>query len=344
MMFFRPISYACLLAVSLAFLIGCSEITEQEMAYESGLHMISADLEVIHSIPEIPGAASLLVYPGRLFVACTDGYVRVYDPADLELLYESQVGLASPAGYTSFIFSPSENTAYLTGDQGRILELEMPSCEVISEFSVCTAPTVIEITSGNPGHLWVLDGIENTVYSVELDDHTETASTRFLQLDQINSLEASGYEDSLMCTTCNGAFRLEMFGNTIRRTCVDARSPSNWGAISRIPNDSNFVALKSYGSSWQIGILSPYIELASIPPVPYFHGAYSVSGLLWLSVPGNDNHNVFAAGYQGDGISTLYRYSYIEPVGVKASADFQGYPLDMGSSGAGNLYLLTVSE
>ncbi|MCK5842448.1 MAG: hypothetical protein KAH31_09790, partial [Candidatus Sabulitectum sp.] len=62
------------------------------MAFKAGLHVIAPeDFTVISTISDMPGARSLMIYPGNIFVASTEGLIYRYDSETLELVEAYQV-------------------------------------------------------------------------------------------------------------------------------------------------------------------------------------------------------------------------------------------------------------
>ncbi len=328
------------------FFLACSNITEQDMIYDAGLHLVSADnLQIVNTIPGIKNASSLMLYPGKLFVASSGGIVRSYDSNDLSLLGEHIVGVASPAGYFDLTFSPTENTAYLIGAMGKILELSLPDCEVIDEFSVCLSPIDMTITSGSPGDLWVADGPSNSVVRVDIETNESLRVIQIVANSVINELVASNcYHDSLLIATTNLIGRLEATDEVgTRLTFVQNSIGASWSGLCPIPHDSNFVAVSN---GTKIGECCVYDKNAypGYPP-PSFYNTDTIENSNWITAAGNDYINVYALGSLGDGTSRLYRYTYIGPsYGINGFADFAGYPIDLKISDSGQIYVLTVEQ
>ncbi len=325
------------------FFLSCSDITEQEMVYQAGFYQIApGDLSVTASVTDVSGARCLMIYPARVFVSSSNGIVSCFDAEDLSLIDEYTVGAASPAGYSSMVYSPGENSAYLIGAQGKILELSMPYCEVLHEFSVSMSAVELALTDGIPGNLWVVDGPENSIHQIDLSTNQSTNTLNFTSVQMIQCLEPCRYyPDSLLVGTSKGVYKLQLLpSGSIRKTFLLPTLPYSWIDLCSIPNDSNFIAIRTSNT---FGELCPYDTTTSLEPLDAFYNKTYVEGDLWITAPGNDNINIYALGYLGQGVSRLYRYSYIGPsFGVNGYADFQGYPLDLKVSDSGNIYLLTM--
>lgn len=331
-------------------LLSCSDITEQDMAFSAGLHVVSpGDLTVSEVIRDVDGARSLMVYPGKLYVASTSGVVYCYDSETLSLTDEFIVGTPSPAGYSSFLHSPTENTAYLTGAQGKILELSIPDFSVVDEFSVCEVPSELEITTGNPGYLWVVDGMHNTIDQVDLNVHESYYTMHVIESSPIKAIEASSYyDDTYIFGTPNSIHAVQVLGpGSIRRRIEKDLYGRPWLSFCSIPNDSNYIGITGTSSQCQLGEVcmhdSTMYWFVDEPPRFYYNS--SVTGSDWITAPGNDNYHMYALGYYGEGFSRLYRYTYIGPsYGINGTIDIPGYPLDLKVSDTGVIYILTVGE
>ncbi|MEA3266163.1 MAG: hypothetical protein U9P42_04395, partial [Candidatus Fermentibacteria bacterium] len=139
------------------FFINCTDLTEYELAFKAGLHVIAPeDFTVISTISDMPGARSLMIYPGNIFIASTEGFIYRYDSETLELVEAYQVATPSPAGFSQMVYCSLKNTAYLISSLGKILEVSLPECTVIDEFSVCESPTKLALGPGSE-YLFVAD-------------------------------------------------------------------------------------------------------------------------------------------------------------------------------------------
>lgn len=328
-----------------ACLLSCSNITELEMIYDAGLHIISAeDMQIVNTIPGIRNASALMLNEGKLFTASRDGIVRCYDSSDLTLIGEYVVGTASPAGYSEMVYSPTEKSAYLIGSMGKILELSIPDCEVLDEFSVSQSPIHLAVTRGAPGDLWVVDGPQNTINRVDIQRNVSVNTDNMGSYTIVTALEPSRYySDSLLIGTTSGLYRLEAteYGNT-RITTIKNLEVGSWTGLCSIPRDSNFVAICDESAISEVCV---YDKTVSYPPITGSYNSSLIEGNGWIIAAASDSMNVYALGALGDGTCRLYRYTYIAPsCGVTGYADFNGYPVDLKISDAGDIYILTVEQ
>lgn len=324
----------------LAFLAGCADITEYNSEYEAGLTVLSPDdFSVVGTVTGLSNPRCMLVYPGYLFVISTDGVLYRVDTETLEITGEFTIGASSSAGYSKIEFSPREGNAYLIGAQGKIIEVSLPGCQIVDEFSVCPAPIDLAVTGGYPGYLWVADGSENSIHQVKLDNNDDYYTLNYPQEYAFRCMEASIYDDSLLVGTSILVSRVEALAPGSIRSGFMLDTMMGLSGLCRIPNDSNFVVVNSGGN--QIGELCPYDRNTYPSPPPRFYNDDPIEGSLFHVVAANDNHHVFAFGYLNGGMSRLYRYSYIYPFGINDHTDVSGYPLDIEVSGTGLIYILT---
>lgn len=328
----------CSLLALVASLMGlsCAKLTEYDLSWESSLRVYSPeDLSLVASFPEMTAPRSMMIVPGMVFVASTEGIVYSFDAVTRELIAQHQVGPASASGYGRMVFSPTEGTAYLIGATGKILELSIPDCEVLDEFSLGTSPFDLEVTAGNSGYLWVADASSNNIYQVRLSDNLNLATTHFYGTQIVQCMEALWGADTLIVGTSELVYRVEiMAAGGIRKSYVGDVSGS-FTALGAIANSGNLAAVRQT----TLGILEPYASM-SVPPVPSFTGLVSAPGSLHRTADAGDYNHAIVLSYLGDMTCRLSRYYYWDPAEIVHSVDIQGYPMDMQVSGGGDIYVL----
>lgn len=318
----------------LSFLLisGCLSVTEHEMAFRAGLHIISSeDFSTITTISNIRGARSILIYPGNIFVVSTEGVIYRYDSATFELLGEYQIAAPSPAGFSEIVLCTNKNTAYLIGPFGKILEISLPDCTVIDEFSVCESPIKLALGSGSD-YLFVADGVSSKIYQVAVSNNTayDHVSVYF----SINCMEPAQNPDSLLVGTSNGVSLIEVLSLSDLR--VTEVSTIAFYALAAIPNDTLFVGV----AGGDIGMVNPWVSF-TWPPGPFFYQNVSVSGDTYFVAVGSDWKHAYLLSYLGDNVSRLLSYNYLS-YKIDQTIDIPGYPLGFEVSGSGNIYVLTT--
>ena len=330
------------LLIVLLLLLGlsCTEVTEQNILYTAGLNVYSLpDLSLIASIDVDSDGRCMTVSNEGIFVACTDGYMRSYSRDDHSLIEENQIGPASPSGYSDCEFNIISNSIYLIGTTGNVLEIDIPDCSVVDQFSPCSSPVELEVTMGSPGYLWVVDGQSNRIHQVHLMTNGHCGSIGYPPHFGITAIEASSYDDSLLVGTTDGFFRLETTGPGVFRSSWVKGVSENCLSLSGIPGDSNYVAVVQYGSSSKIGELCVYDDSTYAIPPSKFYNSFYLSGNYPILEPGGDGEFVYAlTSYNGEGLLTTYS------VGIGSREVNQvavpGNPLDLAVS-EGEIYVLT---
>ncbi|MCK5133720.1 MAG: hypothetical protein KAR40_16400 [Candidatus Sabulitectum sp.] len=314
-------------------LISCTDITEHEMAFKAGLHIISSeDFSTIKTITDMVGARCLLIYPGNVFVASTEGTILRYDSESLELLEEYPVAAPSPAGFSDMVFSSLEGTAYLIGSLGIILEINLPDCTVLDEFSVCQSPMKLALGPGSE-YLFVADGPSNKIYQVLIGNNKPYDSVSIYYT--IKCMEPSQNPDSMLVGTSDGLCLIEILSPSTIRYVV-------WGlqkaymALAAVPDDSIFVGVTRNS----VGIFDLFVPLTE-PPTPNFYGGVSIEGNTDFIAMGHDWQHAYVLSYLGDNTSRLVSYNYRFHT-ISQEVEIPGYPLDLEVSGNGVIYALTT--
>ncbi len=310
--------------------LGCTDLTEYEMAFKAGLHVIAPeDFTIINTISDIPGARCLMVYPGNIFIASTEGLIYRYDSETLELVEAYQVALPSPAGFSQMVYCSLKNTAYLIGSQGKILEVSMPQCTVIDEFTVCQSPTKLALGPSSE-YLFVADGPSTRVHQVSIDNNQtyDNYKTNY----NINCMEPFHNPDSMLVGTSGGLSFIEVLSPMSLRGVYMA-SGGSYTALAAIPNDSLFV----YVTGSSLGTMNPF------PPFQPSQKGTSVliEGTAHIIAMGQDWQHAYVLSYLGDNTSRLISYNH-RFTETPQELDIPGYPLDLKVSGSGVIYVLTT--
>ena len=336
-----PVGITLAVIAMISAIAGCTDITEYSQSYQAGLTVLSPeDFSEVGSVSGLVSPRCMLVYPGNLFVLSTEGILYRIDTETLEITSELELGTPSAAGYSEIVFSENQSAAYLIGAHGNIMEVSLPDCEIIDQFTVGTSPVALAVTSGHPGYLWVADAAENSIHQIKLGDNEDYYTLNYPPEYSFRCMEASCYPDSLLVGTSILVSRVEALGpGSIRSGFILHTNVQGMSDMVRIPNDSNFVAVTAQEN--QIGELCAYDRNTYPMPPNRYYNIDGVEGSGFILAAANDNRHVYALASLGDGTSRLYRYSYIYPFGINKYVDLPGYPLDMEVSGTGMIYILT---
>ncbi len=317
----------------LVVIAGCTNLTEYDMAYNAGLYVISAeDFTVTETIPGIEGARSLLLYPGNVFVVSTEGVIYRYDAETLELVDQNQIGSPSAAGYSDAVFCTVKNTAYIIGSYGDILELSMPECAVVDQFSVCQSPVMLALGVGS-SYLFVADGPSNRVYQVKINGN-KTGDNVHLYYP-IRCVAPFQNPDSMIVSTTEDVNLISVLTSTSLRS-VQLPGVSSFAALAAVPDDTIFIGA---GDSF-IGIFDPITT--EVPPPPAFYGTALFTGTPFCLAIANDWQHAYLLVYMaGTSSSRLISYNY-SSMNIDRELDIPGYPLDLEVLGGEAVYVLTT--
>ena len=330
-----------LAAALVLFCMSCTDITEYSLTVTAGVNLYDPDdLTYLGSFPTPELAKSMFILNDHVYFTGTDGYIRSYDTVTRNLLEETMIGAASSVGYGEVVYNPLRNSIYVAGSTGNILEVSLPGCEVTDQFSVCALPTLLEVTTGSPGYLWVVDGVENEIHQVHLGTNGLCGSLKYSEVTAIRAIEASIYPDSLLVGTSRGFFRLSALGPGNLRSAFIKNFFGSCNCLSSIPGDSNFVTVYS-DSDPMIGGIWVYTDNPLIVPPPRFYNAVPINGSYFMSEAGMDSSTFYVLSSDYSGTSTLSIYHTGENFGIYHQVEVPGNPLDIEVSGSGEVYVLT---
>lgn len=326
------------LAVFIFYAISCTNLAEHEMTFNAGLHIISSgDFSTINTLSELRGARSLLIQPGNVFVASTEGVIYRYDSETMELVDEYQIDAPSPAGFSQMVYCSLKNTAYITGSMGKILEISLPECTVIDEFNICQSPVKLAL-GAESGYLFVADGPSSQVYQVHIDDNRSYDYVSMYYT--ILCMEPAQNPDSMLVGTSDGISLIEVLSPTQIRT-VGLNTDRPFPALACVPDDTVFVGVTGDYSNLYVGMVDVFIPGFEWPQPDEFYASIGISGITPFLAMGQDWQHAYVLSYIGDNTSRLVSYNY-RFYTIDQEIDISGYPLDLKVSGSGVIYALTA--
>lgn len=331
-----------LLLLLLLFLAGCSGVTEHEMLYDAELRVFSGSgLDPLATLETDQDSRCILVRNKRIYIGGTDGFVRCYHEDSHNLLEEVQVGQPSTAGYIDMEYSPVEESIYMTGALGVILELSPVDCSIIDMFSVSPFPGMLEMSPGQPGFLWVVDSSLNQVIQVHPVSNGICNILNVPSYCLISSLGSCAREDSLLLGTTEGYFRLEVNVAGGLRSTVVKDFPYACCAISPNPADSGFVTVLRMYQNTMAGEMHVFHDSLGVEPPAYFTHAVEIQGSIFMMETGMQDEVVYILSSHGAGESLLSVYRPGEEYGLEAQVEIPGNPLDLSVSEGGEVYVLS---
>lgn len=333
--------YTVLLAVSMLLSVGCSDITEYDGTWETTLSVFSVEgLVPLRSMEVDPDSRSIIVSDGVLYVACTDGYLRSYETATLEMITENQIGQPSSFGYFDMVYCSVNSSVYIIGAVGKVLEVDIPECLLADEISSADTPSILAITQGDPGYLWIADAASNSVHQVHLTYNGNCGDKQYPEHYLITAMAASVFPDSLLVGTTLGYFKLSSPEPGVYSSVHVSDEYANCVQLCSLHDDSNFIAVIDHHSGGEIGELCVYDDSTYIEPPPKF---YYTDGIeedpVLLATSCDESHAVVLSRAGDDSVLSLFRTG--EDHGLEAEVTLPGYPLDMSISEQGEVYVLT---
>lgn len=321
-------------------LLGCSDITEYTSTVTAGLNLYDSEtLAYSGSFPVPASARAMFLKDNRIYISCADGFLRSFHTETKNLMEEVKIGQASPSGYNVMAYNHFLSTLYIAGSTGNIIEVSIPDCEIRDDFSVCAFPVLMTVTSGDPGYLWVVDGVENSVCQVHLATSGFCGSKAYPEICQIRDIEASTYDDSLLIATSLGCYELSTSGPGLFRTRIVNGFTRDCISLATIPDDSNFVAVVEYGNM-RIGEFWVYEESLVVDPPDHFFNWASIEGSSFITAPGSEDTSTYLLAGGTPSGTVLSVYTIGEDFGVHQSVEVPGSPLDIKEYN-GEVYVLT---
>jgi len=329
------------LLLSLILLCSCTDLTEFKSAIEAGVHVIdSSDLSLIGSVTGIDGARSLCLVPGSFLVASTEGSVSFYDLETLAHERTSQVDFSSPAGFSRMIYSPMENSVYLIGSLGKIIEINAQTGEVIDAFSICESPIDLLMAGNNRPYLYVADTAAERILEVRIETN---GVSRFCQmLSAPRAIAEDHRPDTMFVVTLESADILSTKGaGVIYRRTLDNSMP--FLAAADMPDDTVLCAVMRAPYTDMVVTIPAYFP-SSMPKQQDYQiwtGPVALEGDMHIIRTGADRTHAYVLSYLGNSVSRLSSYNY-NTYSLDGQMDLSGYPMDLTVSVTGEILVLTT--
>ncbi len=320
-------------AAALLILCGCTDLTEFDHTMRAGINIFYApDLTAVHTIENISGARSLCPLPGCFIVATTEGTLIRFDIESYEQTGSFTIGSPSSAGYFEMEYSPTENSVYIIGALGQILELYIPDMEIMDSFSICENPVDIEIgTILELAYFYVAGATSRKIFEVRLGTNIVSRSSTLPSSPTCMAI--SQCQDTILIGTMAGTETVSIGEGMMRhRTMVIPRIV----AIETVPNDTTFCSVFYRGSTVSLVTILNYF-----PNPLVWTGKVTIAGDIHYMCAESDGSHVYVLSYLGDDISRLVAYNCSDYF-IESQIDLPGYPLDLEISPGGTLLVLTA--
>ena len=317
----------------LLMLFGCTDLTEFDHSLKTGINIFHApDLTVVNTIENISGARSLCVVPDCFIVATTEGTVIRFDLESHQQTGSFTIGSPSPSGYFEIEYSPAENTVYIIGAFGQIVELTVPDMEFLDEFIICEAPVDIEIASMKP-YFYVAGANSFKIYEVSKANHLAGRYSTLWYSPTCMAIDQS--QDTILVGTLDKTFMVSTGPGLMSRRMLDYFPMIL--AVQAISDDTNLCAVFDY-SIPTIATIHSYF-----PPEggPCWTGTAPIEGEIHFICTDVFGDYAYVFSYLGDNMSRLVSYN-CEDYSIESQVDLEGYPLDLDLSPGGTLLVLTT--
>ena len=325
-------------AAALLILFGCTDLTEFDHTLKAGINiMYPPDFSVVHTIDDISEARSLCVVPDCFIVATTDGTVIRFDLESYQQTGSFIIGNPSPSGYFEMEYCLAENTVYIIGALGQIVELSVPDMEFMDSFIICETPVDIEIASGK-SFFYVADASSCKIYEVSQANNTAwrhctlASSPTCMAIDQC--------QDTMLVGTMGETELVSTGVDVMRRRIVDFFPVIL--AIEPLHDEYNETRL--------CAVIDCYSGVCVATILNYWPGFSSNPIMVGILPIDGDIHYIctdaygdyaYVLSYLGDSKSRLICYNCTDYI-IEDQVDLQGYPLDLEMSPEGMLLILTA--
>ncbi|RKZ06353.1 hypothetical protein DRQ25_14110, partial [Candidatus Fermentibacteria bacterium] len=290
-------------AAALLILCGCTDLTEFDRTLRAGINIIhTPDLSVVYTIENISGARSLCIIDDYYLVATTEGTLIRFDLATHQQTGVFTIGSPSSAGYFEIEYSPTENSVYIIGALGQIVELQVPDMELIDNFSICETPVDIELDADieNP-NFYVAAATLPRILEVKKKNNGVSRSCNL----PVSPICMAIGQDTILVGTLAETEIVSIRAGVMRR-----RRMSHFPgilAIETVPTDTTFCAVFDLSTDRVAIILNYFPNIVS--PSPLWIGQKSLDGNIHYMCAEPDGSHVYVLSYLGDNTSRLVSYN-----------------------------------
>ncbi|MCK4807766.1 MAG: hypothetical protein KAT09_08970, partial [Candidatus Aegiribacteria sp.] len=293
-------------SAALLMLTGCTDLTEFDHTLLGGINIIhTPDLSIVHTIENISGARSLCALADCFLVATTEGTLIRFDLESYEQTGCFTVGSPSSSGYFEIEYSPVENSIYIIGALGQIVELHVPDMEIMDSFSICETPVDIEIGPNiELPYLYVAGANSSKIYEVRLGSNNLSRSCILPSSPTCMAIDQS--QDTMLVGTLGETEAVSIVTGAMRHRTMDLFP--RIAAIETIPNDTTKCAVFHRYSSGMIAVILRYFP-DYVYPRPMYTGCVTISGDIHYMCAESDGSHAYVLSYLGDNISRLVSYN-----------------------------------
>lgn len=327
-----------LLAVTLFLASGCTDLTEFKGTVAAGIHVISpSSFTVVQTLTGIEAGRSICATDSGIFlVATTDGTLLRYNASTLEKTGTFIVDQPYSAGFFEMAHSPTENSVYLIGALGKIIEIDIPDCEVLDEFNVCSNPKGLLVGNGRP-YLYITDANSEAIFEIHLISNTWS---RICYLKSVPvCMAAAQNQDTILVGTLDGIDLLTTHGTgTIIRRTYQLTPPVS--SIVTIPENTVLCAVMNFQSGDEVTSITEYWP-SGVGTIGIWRGETPLEGENHCICASRDGIHAYVLSYTGGSVSRLVSYN-VETYSIDDELDLHGYPMDLVVLEDGRILALTT--
>ncbi|MCD4848933.1 MAG: hypothetical protein K8R76_12170 [Candidatus Aegiribacteria sp.] len=334
----QEFSSGIVLIITLAFLFGCHQVAEFETGATSGVSFVrTSDYTVETVVSGLEGARSICSNGNNEFlVATTEGVLYRVNSQSMVVESSFLIGIPSGSGYSEIIRSTQDNSIYILGPAGKIIEWSLNHNYVIDEFYTGPNPVDICVSPDGSNHIFVIDSGDQTIRKVMTSSNTVIEESNLYHTPS----SVSGYTACpefvlVACSDDTGSVCLLDVETLNLHTATFTGMPC--GEITSSQNDSVFCIIHPGTGSSDGGA-----TLVRARPVPEYMEYFPIAGtpVSLCSYP-YGSYFYIASLKDGDTVITVLNGDTFQ---AETEFTIDGFPFDITTHRNGEYLLVLTSD
>lgn len=327
-----------IVVITLAGLFGCHQVAEFETGATSGVSFIrTSDYMVETVVPGLEGARSIRSNGNNEFlVATSNGALYRVNSQTMAVDTCFLIGTPSGNGYNVIIRSPQQNSIYILGSAGKLIEVGLNNNFVKDEFYTGPNPVDLCISPDGSNHIFVIDSGDQTIRKVMTSSNTVIAESNLYHIPSSVSGYVAFPEFVLAaCSDDTGSVYMMDVETLILYSAISTGMPCEGIASSQ--NDSVFCVTHTGTGSSDGGA-----TLVRATPFPEYLEYFPITGtpVSLCSHPFNSNFYV-ASLKDGDTVITVLNGDTFQ---VETEFTIKGLSFDITTHRNGEYLLVLTSD
>ncbi len=324
--------------IALAGLFGCHQMAEFETGATSGVSFIrTSDYTVETVMPGLEGARLICSNGNNEFLVITTGGVLYRVNSQLMAVESSfLIGTPSGNGYSEIIRSPLNNSIYILGPAGKIIEVSLNGNYVKDEFYTGPNPVDLCISPDGGNHIFVIDSGDQTIRKVMTSFNTVLEESNLYHIPSSVSGYAAFPEFVLVACSDDSGSVCQLDVETLNLYyAIFTGMPC--GEITSSENDSIFCITHPGTGSSDGGA-----TLVRATPMPEYKEYFPITGTP-VSLCSHPCYPYFyiASLKDGDTVITVLNGDTFQ---VETEFNIVGFPFDITTHRNGEYLLVLTSE